>query len=46
MRLIYFAIQFNSEKYYVKKAKLLREDNTADVNLEFQEAVLPAVERA
>ena len=43
---VYFAIQINSKSYFLTKAKLLKENNFADVNLEFQEAVLPTVEVA
>ena len=34
------------KSYFIKEAKLLKDNNFADVNLEFQEAVLPVVEIA
>lgn len=45
-RLLAILLDYNSGNYYIKRAKLLRENNFADVNLEYQEAVLPTVEVA
>ena len=43
VRLGLFVNNFFSKGYYVKKAGLLQENNHADVNLEFQEMVLPVI---
>lgn len=45
-RLVLLIVYYYSESYYIKRAKLLRVNNFADVDLEFQEAVLPVVEIA
>ena len=44
--LVFVSLAFFSNSYFIKNAKLPKENNFADVNLEFQEAVLPVVEIA
>ena len=41
---IFFVIHINSKSYFIEKVKLLHENNFADVDLEFQNMVLPSVE--
>ena len=35
-----------SKNYFIQRAELLKENNFADVDLQFQEAVIPVVETA
>ena len=44
LRLIVYVVNVNSKAYFIKKAKLLQENNFADVDLEFQKMILPSVE--
>lgn len=42
-RLILTLVGIFSKSYFIRKARLLKDNNFADVDLEFQEAVLPVV---
>ena len=44
LRLIFYVLHVYSKHYFVKEAKLLQENNFADVDLELQKMILPSVE--
>ena len=44
LSLVFNVSLINSESYYVRKVKRLQENNFADVDLEFQNMILPSVE--
>ena len=46
IKLILVAMSYDSDYYFIDKAEKQREKNFADVNLEFQEAILPTVKSA
>ena len=44
LSLVFNVSLINSESYYVRKVKRLQENNFADIDLEFQNMILPSVE--